>query len=256
MKLLKKIFRSKYIIKIRNFFAIKSVAINLTNLKDNYSISDGFLWRTDNEFKTIFKFSDLIKIFFNEKLSTIEIIFYNKNNQFLKKITKSDLEYSNTIIIDKKFMNNISDYGIFYIYHQTNKILKSSIRNACYTGYSYKDNLASFVHGNFPISYKSLNSLKNNDTDEEIITSFLFKKNKYKIQKYFKNLTKSEIFIQNPTTKKINFSINSFNYQLDGLCGNIIDVSNYNEIEIISDCSFFRPIIFNYKKNYIDVHHG
>ena len=64
------------------------------------------------------------------------------------------------------------------------------------------------------------------------------------------------MFIQNPTKKKINFSINNFNYQLDGLCANIIDVSNFNEIEIISDCSFFRPIVLNYKKDYIDVHHG
>ena len=31
---------------------------------------------------------------------------------------------------------------------------------------------------------------------------------------------------------------------------------NYSEIEIISNCSFFRPIVLNYKKNYIDVHHG
>jgi len=256
MKLFKKIFRSKYVIKIRNLIGVKPVAINLTNLKENYSISDGFLWRTDNKFKTIFKFSDLLRIFFNDKSSAIEIIFYNKNNQLLKKITKSDLEYSNTIIIDKKFMNNISDYGIFYIYHKSDKILKSSIRNACYTGYSYKNNLASFVHGNFPIAYKNLNSFENNDTDDEIITSFLFKKNRYKIQRYFKDLTKSEIFIQNPTKKKINFSVNNFNYQLDGLCANIIDISNFNEIEIISDCSFFRPIVLNYKKNYIDVHHG
>jgi hypothetical protein len=256
MNLLKKIFNSKYILRIRNLTGIKPISINLSNLKENYSISDGFMWRTDNGFRTIFKFSDLIKIFFNDHSSSIEILFYDKNNQFIKKITKSDLEFSNIINIDEKFMNNLKDYGLFYIYHKTNKIIKSSIRNACYTGYSYKDNLESFVHGNFPITFKKFNSSEDFNRPNEIITSFLFKKKKYKIQKYFQNLTKCEIFIQNPTIKKIKFSVNNFNYELNELCGSVIDISNFNEVEIISHCSFLRPIIFNYKNDYIDVHHG
>jgi hypothetical protein len=44
--------------------------------------------------------------------------------------------------------------------------------------------------------------------------------------------------------------------ELNGMCGKIIDISKVDEVEIISNCYFFRPIIFNYKNNYLDVHHG
>ena len=256
MKLFKKILRSKYIIKIRNLIGIKPVAMNLIHLKNNYSISDGFMWRTDNEFETIFKFSDLMRIFFNEKSSNVEILFYDKNNKFLKKITKSDLKFSNTLIIDEKFMDNIRDYGLFYIYHRINKKINSSIRNACYTGYSYKKNLESYMHGNFPVLFKHFDITAAENKFNEIYSVFMFKTQKYRIQKYFKNFTKSEIFIQNPTVKTIKFSVNKYQYELNGLCGKIIDVTNFNEVEIISNCSFLRPAIFNYKDNYLDVQHG
>jgi hypothetical protein len=36
----------------------------------------------------------------------------------------------------------------------------------------------------------------------------------------------------------------------------IIDVTNEKEINIKSNCLFFRPLIFNYKGQYIDVYHG
>jgi hypothetical protein len=256
MKLLKKIFRSKFLIKIRNLIGIKPIGMNLVSLQDNYSVSDGFLWRTDNGFKTTFNFSDLIKIFFHQESAGVEIFFYDKNNKFLKKISKVDINYSNSINIDEKLMNNLQDFGMFYIYHKMNNPIKSSIRNACYTGYSYMNNLHSFVHGNFPISYKFFDGAINSDGNNDIIALSLFKNKRYKIQKYFKNFSKSEIFIQNPTSKKIKFSINTVNFELNGMCGKIIDISNVNEVEIISNCYFFRPIIFNYKNNYLDVHHG
>ena len=44
-----------------------------------------FFWRTDNQFKTIFKYTDIFKLFFNDPTSKAEIIFYDKSNKFLKK---------------------------------------------------------------------------------------------------------------------------------------------------------------------------
>ena len=36
----------------------------------------------------------------------------------------------------------------------------------------------------------------------------------------------------------------------------IVEIKNTENIEFMSNCHFFRPIIFNYKSKYIDVHHA
>ena len=50
------------------------------------------------------------------------------------------------------YLNNLNDYGTFYIYHYSKKINnidnKDIISNRCYVGYSKNNNLYSFVHGN------------------------------------------------------------------------------------------------------------
>ena len=98
----------------------------------------------DNNFKTVFKFSDILKVFQNINNSKVEIFFYSKDNKFLKKIHIQNLEFSNEITIDEDFLN-IKDYGNFYIYHFTNnqKISDNIIANRCYLGFSQNNNLSS-----------------------------------------------------------------------------------------------------------------
>ena len=58
---------------------LRSVQIINSNVK-NLSTSDAFFWRTDNQFKTIFKYTDIFKLFFNDffvKIILIKIIFYH-----------------------------------------------------------------------------------------------------------------------------------------------------------------------------------
>ena len=64
MSLIKKIAYTKLGVWFRNITGLRPVGINTYNLSENYSISDAFFWRTNDGFKTIFKFSDLLKIFF------------------------------------------------------------------------------------------------------------------------------------------------------------------------------------------------
>jgi hypothetical protein len=64
---------------IRNFFNYKPVHMNIDGLR-LMSVSDAFAWRTDNNFKTIFKYSDILNIFYKIKNSWIEFHFYDKNN--------------------------------------------------------------------------------------------------------------------------------------------------------------------------------
>lgn len=256
MKLLKKIANNNIVIKFRNFCGIRPVPLNSAYLGENFSISDGFFWRTDSDFTTNFRFSDLLKIFYKKKDSNVDIFFYDRNNFFLKKINLLDIEYSNNIIIDKNFLGGISDYGIFYIYHKMQGKLKSSVRNSCYTGFSYKNQLESYVHGNCPTTFRILSNNENFEKINDIVGISVFQNQKYKLQKFFNNFTKVEIFIHNPTSKKIKFKVNNLSFALNGKCCTIIDVTNFKEIELISNCYFLRPLVFNYKNNFIDVHHG
>jgi hypothetical protein len=254
--LIKKLAKSNLGIKLRNLTGFRPVALNSNKLIQNFSISDGFPWRTDNHFKTNFRYSDLLKIFYNEDNTSIEIHFYDKNNNLIKKIDKPNIDLSNNFIIDRKFLNGIEDYGIFYIYHRSAEQINSSVRNSCYTGFSYKNQLESYVHGNCPTSYKSLNPNINMNVTHDIVGLSMYLNQNYKIQRYFEDLTKSEIFIQNPTFKNIKFLINKTSYELNGKCCLIIDTTEFKEIEITSNCYFLRPLIFCYKNDYIDVHHG
>jgi hypothetical protein len=253
MSLIKKIAYTKLGVWIRNITGFRPVGINTSNLSENCSISDAFFWRTSDCFKTIFKFSDLLKIFFKSDQSTVQIIFYDKDYKFIKELLINSIDISNELIIDKSFLNGLSDYGIFYVFHKTKRKLNNSIRNSCYTGYSYNNSIFSFIHGNVPVAYQKYNQP---GFASNIVSKSLFKNQTYKIQNHFENFSKSEIFINNPTDKIINFNLNSLNYSLNSNCSKIIDISNFHEIELISNCYFLRPLIINYKNNFFDIYHG
>lgn len=266
MKLLNKIVNSRLVTILRNNLGIKQKVYyyssdNSRNLK-NSTISDSFCWRTDNGYETKFKFSDIHNFFFETNSNWVEIEFFDKRNKFLKKIQIDNLDLSNEILINQEFFNGLKDYGTFYIYHFTNdkKYLEERnqemIVNRCYVGYSLNKNLFSFVHGNTVARYKKNHSIKNEYTDI-VCTSFL-KNNYYKIQKFFGFEEKHELIFTNPTSKKIKFTVNKIprEYSLNGGCSELLELKDIKEVSIKSNCLWLRPLIFSYKKNYIDVHHS
>ena len=250
--LLKKIFRHKFSIFIRNLIGFRPSIFLLNLNKKNISASDAFFWRTDNNYRTIFKFSDILYLFFKDNSSEVEISFYDKNNNLIKSKKFLNIELSNKLVIDKAFFDGLEDYGIFYIFHKSNSNINSIIRNSCYTGYSYNENLFSYVHGNLITSAKSFDG-----THEEfgIAGTSKFKKRKYKIQNSF-DFDKTEIEIMNPTKNDLEIEINSIKFVLKSCCLKIVNINSNKLITIVSNCYLLRPIIFNYKKQFIDVYHG
>ena len=253
--LIKKLSNTEIGVYLRNFINIKPVHMSLKNL-DYISVSDAFAWRTDNNFITKFKYSDILNVFYKIKNSWVEIHFYNKNGQQIKKIINKDLKLSNEITICKKFLDGVEDYGVFYIFHFTNYDIgeKNIISNRCYLGYSQNNNLPSFVHGNTLSKFKKIsgeNIIKNN-----IIKRTIFKNHTYKIQKNFKEFDKIELFFSNPISKTIKFNVNNKSYKLKNNCSKLLNISNNDIIIIKSNCLFLRPTVFNYKKQYLDVHHA
>ena len=252
--LLRKFANSSLGIKLRNTIGFKPVSIIIDKKFRLGTISDAFLWRTDNGYKTTFKYADILSIFYKIEGSCVELAFFSKDNNFIKKIIINKLDFSNELLIDKDFLNGIEGYGVFYISHRIDSYSDSDllISNRCYVGFSVEDKLSSFVHGNLYVKYQSFDGIY--DSTDMVKSSFF--NNLYRIQNSFINFTKSELFFVNPTSKKINFLIGSNRFSLEGNCSILINISCEQDISIISRCMMLRPIIFNYKDDFYDVYHA
>ena len=255
--LINKLANTKLAIILRNTFKIKPAYFyNSKNLK-NSSISDSFCWRTDNGYKTKFKFSDILNLFFEVENSWVEIEFFDKDNKFLKKIEIKKLSLSNEILIDKSFLNGIEDYGTFYIYHFIEGfkgLSNETVINRCYTGFSKDESFYSFVHGNTLSKYKK-NDRRDDELTNLVSTSYL-QNHYYKIQKQFNEYDKNELVFNNPTSKSINFSIDDDKYFLRGGCSKKIEFAGKDTVTIKTNCMWLRPLVFSYKKEFFDVHHS
>lgn len=252
MKLsLKKLFNSQKIVKIRNLLSLKPLPIMTNNISNDSSVSDAFLWRTDNGYKTIFRFTDLVNNFFEYKNTSVELHFFNKEHLKVTTFNIENLENVNEIVIDKKMLNNTEDYGVFYIFHNSFDKFKTSIRNSCYTGYSLNNCLPSFVHGNCPTAVKMNNKISFN-----LIGRCLLKNQIYTIQRLFETTSSLELVINNPLNHNLYLEINNSNYVLKANFTKIIKIKSNKKIKLKSNCFFLRPIIFEKKNNFINVHHA
>ena len=255
--LVKKLANTNIGILLRNTLKFRPVSLKPFEKDYPTSVSDAFLWRTDNVYTTIFKYSDILNLFYKIKNSWVEFHFYSKNNELIKIEKVNNLNLSNELEINSKYLNNLEDYGTFYIYHfsENTKDLdnKDIISNRCYLGYSQNNNLYSFVHGNTLGKFASIFSNKNFLTD--IVKMSLFKNYTYVVQKYFDGFDKNELFFANPTSKNIKFIIDNKNFELKPNFSLLIEIKN-QIISIKSNCVFFRPTIFSYKGKYLDVHHS
>ena len=187
------------------------------------------------------------------------MIFYNKNGEFLKEIKLENLHRSvNEIKIDKFFFNGLEDYGTFHVYHILNNNIEESmiISNRCYTGFSRKKSLPSFMHGNTLSSYTYINNKIDKKIYSNIIGNKILKDSVYKIQNYFEGYDKTELFFTNPTNNKIKLFINSRYFEINKKSCLLVETKKDKIITIKSNCLFLRPVVFNYKNNYFDVFHA
>ena len=154
--LVNKLFSSDKIVTLRNSFKVKPIQMNRYS-SPNTSISDAFLFRTDQDYSTYFRFSDILNIFYNIKNSKVELIFYDNHNNFIKKLNIDKIQKLNEICIDKEFMNNQEIYGHFYIFHDHKQedLDNLLLSNRCYLGFSKKGKNPSFVHGNSSVKGKN-----------------------------------------------------------------------------------------------------
>ncbi len=250
--LLNKLLRSRSGKLARNFLNIKKTNLLLDYTKKNVSVSDAFFWRVDKYFYTIFKFNNILKFFYKDELSDIRIFFYDHKFNLIKEAKIISTKANNKIDIDQTFLGLKEGYGSFYIFHSTNKNLNSIVRNSCYTGFSYKDSIPSYVHGNLQAASKNYN--KNKIEFGLGAKSFLIN-NRYIVQNEM-DYDKTEIILINNCNSKLSFYHNSKKINLEKGHTKILNLDDTKIVSLKSNSYLLRPIIFNYKKDYLDVYHG
>ena len=75
-------FIKENLIKLRNLSNLRPVYLNKYTDQGS-SISDSFIFRNDNNFQTIFRFSDLPKLMDSNDTSEVEIQLFDFDNNFL-----------------------------------------------------------------------------------------------------------------------------------------------------------------------------
>lgn len=253
---LRKLWRTKLSIWVRNIVGIRPVYRRWYMLDQPYAASDQFFWRTDNEFKTHFRVSDIVGKYYGEK-SRLRIHIFDRQGREINQFEKPVQEAVEHITIDK---NNAApnSYGTFNVFHipDTGCETNFAITNRCYTGYSRLGSMPSFVHGNLLSKILLLGDGKN----PKVVSGFLKhrKKTEFSIQKDFEHFDRSELVFVNPLDSCIKINVGETGFKLDPGAVQLVNLDKFvtRPVKIQSDFFFPRPIVFSFKQQYFDVHHG
>ena len=252
---LSRLKRSNFILNLRNSLNLRSVPIMLPNDKESYSISDSFCWRKCNEFKTDFRYTDLVNYFTYKKNNSIKIVLSDHYNRIIDNIYLNPYQLTDNIKISD-LLNKVKETsGHFFIFHKLHPQKDETIllRNSCYTSFSFKGNTPSIVHGNLPVVAENKDSIPYKGN---IIQCSNLKNYIYKVQHNFLPYNKVEGFFFNPLNKKLEIQINEISFTLDKYNSIIINLPLSDIYTIRSKCLLLRPIFFVYKNNFFDTFHG
>ena len=240
---------------LRNSFNVKPVSIVLPKGNESFSLSDAFCWRVSKNFETSFRFTDLIKYFTDFDEAPIKLVLKNHNNNIINTVNVHKKDFNSKITIRNYIQNTNEKSGHFFIFHKLNSIKNDQIllRNSCYTGYSYKQNIDSIVHGNLPVV--AINKFCN-PYKENIIQRSYLKNYTYKVQNNFIAYDKVEAFFFNPLSCCIKVSINNMILCLNPHNSKILKLPKSDIYTIKSKCLLMRPIFFVYKGKNFDTFHG
>ena len=242
-------------LKLRNSLNIKPINIILPNDGKSYSISDAFCWRSSNNFKTNFRYTDLVNYFLNLKNIPIKLVVSNHCNEIIKIITLKQNQITDNIDFEKQINDIKINSGHFFIFHKVEPIKDEPVllRNSCYTSYSYKGRIPSVVHGNLPVVAENEFSIpyKKNIIQYSFIKNYI-----YKVQHNFSSYDKVEAFIFNPVRVSLKIFINEMPFTLNPHNSMIIKLPKSDVYTIKSKCLLLRPLFFVYKKNNFDIFHG
>jgi hypothetical protein len=235
----------------------------------NSVISDLFIWRQNQNWKTNFELINLKNFFDKNNIENekIKIEIRDKkgktlsNYQFIvESVKKKTINFSEIL----KNLKIEDEFGTFSVYHESMDILNefnSFITERGYTSYQYNDlDTFSLVHGNLDaISY--LNNKK-----KLLGKQTLFYKD-FNIQYVFENQNCYDLFFVNPTNKFLKVYliiiksdqeyIKEFKILPAGTeLFSLEKKHNVSRIIVKSKYLMSRPLIFEYNENFVNSFHG
>jgi len=236
------------------------------------SVSDLFIWISDDDWKTFFELIGICGLF-EDKPSNMILYLYDKNGNTLGIHSfELDTHKKTTIDISKLLPSNSGDFGTFSIFHMSSPRsitqYESFIAERGYTGYQYKSStLLSFIHGNHDAIAYNRKSKKT----ELLGSTSLFKRD-FNLQYLLEPEHKYYIGIVNNSSSHKDIKIRVLKNKTQS------EVLHYNEISLKPKGVYFflvqlksgqkgrvvinsklimaRPIIIRIKGNNMDVFHG
>ena len=242
---------------MRNFIGYKPVGFVFPANVRNYSCSDLFFWRTDSGFKTIFRFSDIPEIYYGIKHSKVLLVFYNSIGNEIKRIKIKVTAPVTEIMIDRNYLDGLTGIGTFSIFHlvESDESMEIKITNRCYIAYQRHNSIPSFMHGNIEAQYLNLDFLAKDQIKNDVAQTIHYK-NEYVVQKNLSLFDYSELLFSNPTKRKIWIKIGNIKKVLEPLSCQLVRFEGNDLVRIKSNLSMPRPVIFSYKNDFFDCHHG
>ena len=240
-------------VNLRNKYGFNIVPIYLPNNLKSYSVSDAFPWRIDDGYVTYFRYSDLLKQYYNIAGNGFRFVFYNNSGSLIKEYTELNMDLVNELVIDRDFISSGDQFGNFSIFHLFDSNLANvHILNRCYVGFSKNNAIPSYVHGNIFSRYWDP------ATDKIVadINKLTKKVHNYYLQKNFNKYEKIELYFTNQTTTEYWIEINNDLITIDVGQSMIVDVDHCEIIHIKSNNYWARPIVFVEKNNHIDCFHS
>ena len=236
------------------------------------SVSDLFIWISDDDWKTFFELIGICGLF-EDKPSKALLYLYDKNGNTLGIHSfELDTHKKTTINISKLLPSNSGDFGTFSIFHMSSPRsitqYESFIAERGYTGYQYKSStLLSFVHGNHDaIAYN-----RKSEKTELLGSSSLFKRDfnlQYLLEpehKYFIGIVNNSNFEKNiklSVVKNKNLYgtlyYNEFVIKPNGIHFAFVQLKSGQKGRVVINSKLImaRPIIIRIKGNNMDVFHG
>ena len=272
-QIIKNIGNMSAVILLRNAFGIRPKYYKEPPL--NYSVSDLFLWRSDDFWRTRFDLVNLPSILYpDEKISdSITLIFYNqKGEEFHReKIIVSCLQKRSILIED--IIGKTQGFGTMACFHETQESLKSPQSQTCIVERGFiayqriKDDcpLWSFVHGSAYILAKA----PGKELTQTTRRGFR-KKITYRPQVLLGDCNQFELIYINPNDKDLLVQIRLLNKD-SNLIRETSEVLHSRGVKVIkfdnnfrtihrveneSRAYMLRPYILKYYKTHFDIFHS
>jgi hypothetical protein len=240
-----------------------------------FGVSDLFVWRNDQKWKTYFELLDVYGLVKSDLSSSpnrfVVAAFFDKNGKLLiKKRIELNNFARNTISIkdifsDEEIQNKLlQDFGTFAIFHSVDKEIGNDavLTDRDYCGYEFQDShFGGYVHGNF-------DAVEITPTGMKLLMGFNKISRFYNLQHILIGPSSYDIALVNPTEKsqfvkiftKSNLSNKTFHKRIEPMGVEIFkfDLADGEIIRLRIKSKMFmaRPTVFRTNGASMDVFHG